>query len=234
MRISTLLIEDVEVMVVRKGVKNINLAIYPPDGEIRVSAPQHFSDELISSVIVSRLPWIRSRRAALLVRPPHVSPMMVTGEKHMVFGREFLLQVTERPGHPKLVAMKDNELHLSVQPGTGTEKKIAVLYEWYREQLRTRIPDLLCHWQPIIGVQVEEWRIRRMKTRWGTCNISDKRIWLNLELARTSPECLEYVVVHELVHLLERYHNGRFWRFMDLFLPDWRNLRAELKQLFFP
>lgn len=230
MKTSTLLVQDVEITVVRKGVKNINLAIYPPDGRVRVSAPQHFSDELIRSVIVSRLAWIKTRRASLLARPMPHSREMVSGESQLVFGREYTLVVIEQPGRANSVAIDGERLVLRVQPGTTTERKSEILYEWYREQLKIRIPLLLKQWQPVIGVEAREWRIRRMKSRWGTCNISDKRIWLNLELARMSPACLEYVLVHELVHLLERSHNKRFWGFMDIFLPGWRNIRAELKQ----
>lgn len=230
MKTSTLLVQDVEITVVRKSVKNINLAIYPPDGRVRVSAPQHLSDELIRSVVISRLSWIKTRQASLLAHPLQKSREMVSGEKHLFFGGEFTLVIIERPGRGASVAMDDGKLFLSVPSGTSAGRKYQILSEWYREQLRNRIPLLLKKWQPVIGVEIREWRIRRMKSRWGTCNISDKRIWLNLELTRMSPACLEYVLVHELVHLLERFHNKRFWGFMDTFLPGWRSVRAELKQ----
>jgi hypothetical protein len=223
-------VQDVEVTVVRKSVKNINLAIYPPDGRVRISAPQHFSDELIRSVVISRLSWIKTRQASLLARPLQKAREMASGERHLFFGRELALVVIERTGGGASVTIEDDKIVLSVQPKTTVSRKYEILSEWYREQLRIRIPVLLKKWQPVIGVEIREWRIRRMKSRWGTCNISDKRIWLNLELARMSPACLEYVLVHELVHLLERFHNKRFWGFMDAFLPGWRNIREELKQ----
>ncbi len=231
MKIRTLFFDDIEITVVRKRVKNINLAIYPPYGEVWVSAPQRSSDELIRSVISSRLQWIRKKREALLARALPAPVHMVTNERHLVFGQEYQLLVIERTGPSKVSITCDNQLHLVVKPGTESEKKKAILYEWYRARLRERIPNLVDKWQRIVGVEINEWRIRRMKTRWGTCNISDKRIWLNLELARPPLQCLEYVIVHELVHLLERYHNRNFWSLMDRFMPDWEKRRAELQKL---
>lgn len=229
MKIRTLEVHGIEVTVERKRVKNINLAVYPPDGRVRVSAPRQVSEELIRSVIAARLGWINTKRAALLARPLRPTLKMEDGETLMLFGESYRLLVLEREGRSMVGLPGDGQILLQVRPGATVETKTGVLYKWYREQLGTRIPLLLEKWQPIIGLEVREWRIRRMKSRWGTCNIRDRRIWLNLELARMAPACLEYVVVHELVHLLERRHNSRFWSLMDGFLPDWRIIRQKLK-----
>jgi len=224
----SLVVHDLVVTVQKKRVKNINLAIYPPDGRIRISAPLRCSEETISAVIGARLDWIAKKRAAFLARPYQAELAMVTGEMIEFSGQRYPLVVVEKScvGGLRIV---DGTMECTVMPGASTEKKISILHEWYRRQLQSSIPDLLVKWQPIIGVTINEWRIRRMKSRWGSCNIIDRRIWLNLELAKMSTHCLEYVVVHELTHLLERYHNARFWSLLDRFLPDWRELRRELK-----
>jgi len=225
-----IVVHGLEIAIERKRVKNINLAVYPPDGRVRVSAPIGCSSEMISSVIKSKLPWILKQRTVMRDRTYMPSPRLKTGEKVMVFGREFSLVVNERVGAAAM-RLVDEKLELTVRPGTPSVKRITVLNDWYRKQLQKRVPELLSLWQPVIGVEVKDWRIRRMKTRWGSCNIRDKRVWLNLALVRLSPVFLEYVLVHEMVHLLERYHNGRFWHFMDRFLPQWRQVRKQLQQV---
>lgn len=224
----SLVVHNLDVTVEKKRVKNINLAIYPPDGRIRVSVPLRCSQETIESVILARLAWIEKKRAALLARPAPVVQQMIAGERILLFGKRYPLEVREQEGATRL-QLVDGRIELNAAPGLSTERKIKALHDWYRQQLQSSIPGLLLKWQRVVGVTVSELRIRRMKSRWGTCNILDKRIWLNLELARMSPSCLEYVLVHELVHLLERRHNSRFWGFMDQFLPHWREIRNELK-----
>ncbi len=231
MKISSLLIvDDLEIVVERKAIKNINLAIYPPDGRVRVSVPMQLSEVHIRSAIIARLPWIRQKKALLLGKPQLPDKKFVSGEEHFLFGKKLALRVICRDRWSGAYVQDDTTLVLLVQADAPVEKKYAILNDWYREQLSERIPGLLRHWEQVVGVEVSEWRIKRMRTRWGTCNITQKRIWLNLELAKMSPECLEYVLVHELVHLLERYHNRRFWNFMDVFLPTWREIRHMLKQ----
>lgn len=229
MNIRILRVHDIEVEVVRKRVRNVNLTVYPPDGRVRVSAPHHCSDDTIRTVLIARLSWIRKKQELLRARPLQSSPRTVTGDTHMVFGEKYRLAVIESSCRPQVVATAENVLLLQVRPGSSGEKRAVILNQWYREQLQSRIPSLMEKWQPVIGVEVSEWRIKKMKTRWGTCNIEKKRIWLNLELAKMSVACLEYVLVHELVHLLERYHNARFHGFMDRFLPHWRTIRAQMK-----
>ena len=153
---------------------------------------------------------------------------MVSGESHDVQGKRYKLDVIEVDGRPSVALRNGHTMELRVSSGTRRSDREAALHRWYRQLLRDQIPDLLAEWEPIVGVKVAEWRIRKMKTRWGSCNISDRRICLNLELVRKPRSCLEYILVHELVHMLERRHNHRFKTYMDRFLPDWRVRKDEL------
>lgn len=226
---TAIVIRDIPVQVVRKPIKNLHLGVYPPDGQVRVSAPEHLTDDNIRLAVISRLSWIRKQQAAFQAQPRQSEREMVSGESHYLFGQRYRLAVIERRGRHEVVVKNNSTLQLVVNPGTTPKNRDRVLKEWYRQQLKARIPDLLEQWQPIIGQQVSSWGVKKMKTKWGSCNIQQRRIWLNLELAKKPPECLEYVVVHELVHLLERHHNDRFKALMDEFLPPWR-IRRNLLQ----
>jgi len=155
---------------------------------------------------------------------------MVSGESHYFQGRRYLLDVVERNGGPPVRLRGNRTLELAARPGASAGERKATLERWYRRVLRPEIAVLIEKWQPVIGVEVDHWGIKKMKTRWGTCNTEARRIWLNLELAKKPPQCLEYIVVHELVHLLERHHNDHFRALMDEFLPPWRLHRAELNR----
>ncbi len=155
---------------------------------------------------------------------------MVTGESHYVEGHRYRLDVIEQGG-PSSVKLRNNStLELRVRAGIGREKREAIIHRWYRRRLRERIPELIAKWETLIGVRVADWGIKKMKTRWGTCNITARRIWLNLELAKKPSSCLEYIIVHEMVHFLEWHHNDRFREYMDKFMPQWRLLRDYLNQ----
>lgn len=227
---TTLHVLDIPVLVVRKPIKNMHLAVYPPDGRVRVSAPLRITDENIRLAVISRLKWIRKKQATFAAQPRQSAREMVTGESHYIFGQRYRLEVIERQGRHEIVIKNNTTLQLFVKPQTSIQSRKKVLNEWYRQQLKTRIPDLLNQWQPIIGKQASDWGVKKMKTRWGSCNIAARRIWLNLELAKKPIECLEYVLVHELVHLHERHHNDRFKGLMDKFLPQWRSRRDILQQ----
>lgn len=225
-----IVIRDILVQVVRKDIKHLHLGVYPPDGQVRVSAPQHLTDDNIRLAVISRLSWIRKQQVTFQAQPRQSEREMVTGESHYVFGKRYRLEVIERWGRHEIVLKNNNLLQLFVNPGTTTASRTRVLQEWYRQQLKARIPDLLLHWEPIIGKQISGWGVKRMKTKWGSCSIKPRRIWLNLELAKKPVECLEYVLVHELVHLLERHHGDQFKEYMDKFLPTWRLHRDTLKR----
>ena len=215
--------------VVRKRVKHLRIAVYPPDGRVRVSAPTHVDDEVVRAAVVARIDWIRRHRARLGELEPPAPLQIVTGERHWVGGRAYRLRVTERPGAPG-VGLDGETLELRVRPGSDRARRTAVLEGWYRERLRGQVMELVAAWEPRMGLSVGEIGIRRMTTRWGSCNVRAGRIWLSLELAKRSAACVEYVVVHEMVHLLERRHDARFYGFMDGFLPGWRRLREELNR----
>lgn len=222
-----LTVSDIPVYVTRKAIKNLHLGVYPPDGQVRVSAPLHWGNDAIRLVVVTRLKWIKTQQQRFQQQARQTPREMVSGESHYLWGARYRLDVVYQPGKHQIIPQGEF-LHLTVSPGTTTENRVAVLHDYYRQQLKLRIPLLLGKWQPRMGVEVGGWGIKRMKTKWGSCNITDRRIWLNLELAKKPPECLEYVLVHELVHLLERQHNAIFTAHMDRLLPNWRSLRGLL------
>ncbi|MBN1220290.1 MAG: M48 family metallopeptidase [Anaerolineae bacterium] len=223
-------VNDIEVQVVRKDIKNLHLAVYPPDGWVRVAVPLHITDDNVRLAVISKLAWIKKQQAAFQAQPRQSQREMVSGESHYFWGRRYRLEVLEHHGRHEVVVKNSSTLILYVNPHTTSANRELALNEWYRAELKQRVPALLAKWEPIIGQQVSEWGIKKMKTKWGSCNITARRIWLNLELAKKPPECLEYILVHELVHLLERHHNDNFRATMDKFLPPWRLHRDRLNQ----
>ncbi len=216
--------------VVRKDIKNLHLGVYPPKGRVRVAVPQRLSDDAVRLAVISRLGWIRRRRTDFDAQDRQSEREMVTGESHFVQGRRYRLNVVEHDGAASVRLRNNRTMELTVRPGAERDKREAVLSQWYRERLRARIPELIVKWQPVIGVNVADWGIRKMKTKWGTCNIEARRVWLNLELAKKSAHCLEYILVHEMIHFLERHHTDRFREHMDRALPQWRLHRKELNR----
>ena len=222
------MVEDIEVQVVRKKIKNLNLAICPPDGRVRVSVPSHVTDETVRRVVLSRLSWIKKHQANFRSRPRPPQREMVSGESHYLWGKPYPLEVIERWGRHEMEITNSDRLRLYVKPNTTRVNRAKVLTEFYRAEMKKRLPDLIAKWEATLGEQVSEWGVKKMKTRWGSCNVSARRIWLNLELAKKPAECLEYILVHEMVHLLERRHNKRFRSYMDQFMPQWRSQREAL------
>ena len=224
-----IVINDLPVEVWRKSVKNINLAVYAPDGRVRISVPCLMSDRGVRQAVVNRMAWIQTQRERFQARPVAVVLKCVSGEMHSFFGKKYPLTVVERSARHCVTFDSLVGITLSVRSGTSTGARFAVLEDWYREELKHRIPDLLETWQAKVGRRAKEFRIKKMKTRWGTCNIMAGRLWLSLELAKKPLECLEFIVVHELVHLLERDHNTKFYDHMDRLLPEWRRIDILLK-----
>jgi predicted metal-dependent hydrolase len=223
-------VSGIRVEVVRKPIKNLHLSVHPPDGRVRVSAPSHIDDEAVRLAIVSKLSWIRRHQQTFADQPRQSQREMVSGESHYFLGRRYRLNVTERNGPNRISLNGTSELTMQLRPSTDREKRQQLLNDWYRQHMKEMLPHLIAKWQPIIGVQVADWGIKKMKTRWGSCNTKDHRVWLNLELAKKPLHCLEYVLVHEMVHLLERQHTDHFKALMDKFLPQWRLYREELNQ----
>ncbi len=218
----------VRVSVVRKAIKNLHLGVYPPDGRVRVAAPLAVNDEAVRSAVTEKLGWIKRRREAFKSQPRQSKREMVSGESHYFLGQRYRLRVIPQKGPGKVTLNGNAYLDLCVRSDTTADQRETVLRRWHREQLRELIPPLIEKWQPMLGVEVASWGIKRMKTKWGSCNMEASRIWLNLELAKKPVQCLEYVIVHEMVHLRERHHNDRFIELMDKTLPSWQLQRDEL------
>lgn len=220
-------VSGLRVQVVRKGIRNLHLGVYPPGGRVRVAAPLALSDDAVRLAVVKKLGWIKRQRARFLTQSRQSAREMVSGESHYFRGRRYRLRVIEgRVG--RVVQRSSTCLELHVRRKSTIAERERILQKWYRERLRDLIPPLLAKWEPILGVRAAAWGIKRMKTKWGACSRDAHRIWLNLELAKKPPNCLEYVVVHELAHLIERHHDDRFVRLMDEVLPAWRRHRDDL------
>jgi predicted metal-dependent hydrolase len=230
MKTKQIIVGQFTVEVQRKDIKSLRLAVYPPDGRLKISVPLHIKDEAVRLLIRSKSDWITTQQAKLATQQRQTARDYVSGEHFYFQGQAYLLNVIYHDHTPK-VALRDNShLDLYVRYNSSLEKREQILNAWYRQTLKEKIPPLITKWQPVIGVTVRDWQIKSMKTKWGTCNTSAARIWLNLELIKKPAHCLEYVVVHEMVHLLERRHNARFFAFMDQFLPQWRNHKQLLNQ----
>jgi len=226
-RNQSLIIEGINVQLVRKRVKYLRLVVTPPDGRVRVSVPAYLPDDLVWMFLQERLEWIRQKQARFAGYISQISPQFVAGERHRLFGRACTLEVIERAATQRVFEQGDT-LVMSVRPDSTVDARGKLLDDFYRAELKRLVPVLLDKWQPRIGRTASDWGIKKMKTRWGTCNVNRRRIWLNLELAKRPLAALEYVLVHELVHLLERGHNERFRSLMDSFMPDWREQRKVL------
>ena len=223
-------IRGIKVEIVRKDIKHLHLGVYPPEGRVRVAAPLRLDDDAVQLAVISRLAWIRRKQAEFEGQDRQSMREFVTGESHYFEGRRYRLDVVVSNG-PTGIRLRDNAwMEMRVRPSAVRNAREAMLYKWYRARLRERIPEMVAKWELKIGVTVAEWRIRRMKTRWGTCNPQAGRIWLNSELAKKPVSCLEYVVVHEMVHLLERGHTDRFRGILDRLMPGWQTRLDELNR----
>lgn len=222
-----LTVRGIGIDVIFKDIKNLHIGVYPPFGRVRVAAPLRLDDDAVRLAVIQRLAWIRKQRTRLQSADRQSQREMVTGESHYLWGIRYRLKVIEQPGRARL-SVSGKRLELRVPVGTSAEQRRRVLDRWYRAQLKATIPALIVTWEPIIGRTVPAWTIRRMKTKWGSCNRETGHLWFNVELAKKHPDCLEYVIVHEMTHLFERNHTERFTTLMDQHLPDWRSRRDQL------
>jgi predicted metal-dependent hydrolase len=220
-------LDGISIEISHKRIKNMHLRVYPPAGLVRVSAPLHLSRQDIIRQLEEKKEWIRTQQARLKARPAPAEITMQTGETHYFMGQPYPLQVIEQE-NSQHVLLCDEVLRLSTKPKATVIEKEKLLNAWYQAQMHSLIPGLLQKWQPILCVDVREWGTKTMKTRWGSCNTRARRIWLNLNLIKKTILCLEYVLVHEMVHLLEASHNARFYQLMDRFMPDWRTHQKSL------
>lgn len=216
-------VDDVRIDVVLKNIKNIHLSVHPPLGRVRISAPRRMSWETLRAFAISKLEWIRRQQRKVREQQRETPREYLEPESHLVWGQRYLLVIEESAAAPSVeVQPQRARLVLRVRPDADAARREAILAAWRREQLRLAVLPLIAHWEPIMGIKVRECSIRRMKTRWGSCTPRTGRIRVNTELAKKPRECLEYLVVHEMAHLLEPTHNARFLALMDHFLPDWR------------
>lgn len=207
--------------VVRKDIKNLHVAVHPPTGRVRVATPLRLDDGAVRVAIISRLGWIRRQQARFTDQVRESQRELLTGESIYFRGRRFRLDVVEDSAGPEVSVRSNARIQLRCSPGADRDQREAALHRWYREQLREQIPGLLRKWQRKVGVDVAEVRIRRMKTKWGSCNAEARRIWLNLELAKKPVKSLEYILVHEMAHIHERQHGARFREIMNGTMPGW-------------
>jgi len=229
--IEQLHIANLDIDVIRKDIKNMHLAVYPPTGRIRLAAPSRTDDEVIRLFAISKLSWIKRHIKNFKAQARETPRDFVSGESHYFEGRRYLINVIEHEGWNKVEIKNHKEINLYVKPDSTPAQRAKVFKEWYRKELKAQIPEIIEKWEKVMGVKANEWGVKHMRTKWGTCNTEEKRIWINLELAKKPKNCLEYIIVHELVHLLERSHNDRFIVLMNKYMPKWRAHRDELNRL---
>ncbi|MFN0033357.1 MAG: M48 family metallopeptidase [Flavobacteriales bacterium] len=221
---------EITVDVVQKNIKNVHLSVYPPTGRVRIAAPDGMKLDTIRIYAISKLSWIKKQQTRFRNQEREAPRDYISRESHYYNGKRFLMRVIEVDGTPK-VLLKNNRIELHVRPGTSKLKRQLILENWYRERLKEKIAEYVSEWEVKMRLSVAEFGVKKMKTKWGSCNTDAKRIWLNLELAKKPSPCLEYIVVHEMVHLIERSHNERFIALMNKYMPQWRKHKDELNRL---
>lgn len=229
-RTNKMTIDDLTIEVVRKNIKNMHLRMYPATGAIRITAPLRLGDETIRRFAFSKIDWIKQHQKKYSEQKKIPPREYKQHEEHYFRGEKYLLNVIETAGTPKVLLKNKKYIDLYIKPHTPVEKRQELMTAWYREQIKEYIPVLIAKWEKLLNVQVNEWQVKKMKSKWGSCNVMRKRIHINLELMKRPEHCLEFVIVHELVHLKERLHNKRFYAFMDRYLPDWKQYKLELKE----
>lgn len=221
---------DINIEVTLKAIKNVHLSVYPPYGKVKVAAPSRMSIENIKIYTISKLGWIKEQQKKFKSQIRESKREFLTKESHYYLGKRYMLKITEINSAPSVI-LKHKTIELYIRPQTSKLKMHLVLEDWYRCELKLIVQELITKWEKRMGVKSESFGIRKMKTKWGSCNIDTKSVLLNLELAKKPYQCIEYIVVHELVHLLERRHNDRFISLMNRFLPEWKQLKNDLNRL---
>lgn len=228
--VAQLQLGDMAVEVAFKDIKNVHLSVHPPAGRVSISAPRRMKLETVRVFAISKLDWIKRQQKKIRLQEREPQREYLERESHYVWGQRCLLSIIERDEPPSVI-LKHSKLHLTIRPGTDTGKRHELIEAWYREQIRLTVPALIAKWQPLLGIELSRFFVQRMRTRWGSCNPTARTIRLNTDLAKKPRECLEYIVVHELIHLLEPTHNARFVSLMDRFMPRWQAYREALNRL---
>ncbi|MDO4319536.1 MAG: SprT family zinc-dependent metalloprotease [Bacteroidales bacterium] len=224
----TINVADIEIAVERKPIKNMHLAVYPPDARVHISMPDYLTDDDARSFALQKLEWLRAQIEEIQAQPRQTERLFVSGESHYLFGRRYQLIVDESPLYVNSMGLKGNKIYMFVKPGIMTGTKAGMMLTWYRHQLKKELEPMISHWIEKLGEGPVEWQVKQMKTEWGSCISSKRLLIFNLELARVPRECIEFVIVHELCHLKIDNHNKLFEALMNHRLPNWRTLRKNL------
>lgn len=224
-------VSNIIIDVIRKDIKNMHLAVYPPTGRIRIAAPLRINDEAIRLFAISKIAWIKRQQRKFQEQDRETNREYSTRESHYFLGKRYLLNVMEQNAAPKVILRNKTYIDLFLRPGASVEKREEIMNEWYRAELKKLIPPIIKKYEKQLGVECNDWGVKQMKTKWGTCNIEKKRIWVNLELAKKPIICLEYIILHELIHLIERHHNDNFLAYMEKYMPQWKYHKDELNRL---
>lgn len=228
--VTSIRIGEIEAEVTFKAIRNVHLSVHPPSGRVRIAAPLRMKLDTVRVFAISRLGWIRQQQQTIAAQERETKREYIERESHYVWGRRYLLSVVEADERPS-VELRHRQLVLRVRAGFDRDRKLEVVENWLRQQVREATRTIITEWEPKIGVTVSGFYVRRMKTRWGSCNSKAGTIRLNTDLAKKPLECLEYVTVHEMVHILEPTHNERFMALMNQLMPDWKQRRQTLNRL---
>jgi len=221
---------EISIQVTRKDIKNVHLTVHPPDGRVTLAAPTSTRLEVARAYAITKLTWIRTQQKRLAAQARETPRDFIERESHYLWGRRYLLTLREEDGKPS-VALDHRKMVLTVRPGSDPAKRAKVIHEWHKGLLHSAVPNLIRKWEPRLKVKVSSYYLQRMKTKWGSCNHIGRNIRLNTELVKKPKDLLEYVVVHEMVHLLEPNHSERFMSILQHHYPGWQEARAELNQL---
>jgi predicted metal-dependent hydrolase len=227
---STIRLGDVAIRVALKDIKNVHLSVHPPSGRVTISAPQRLSLDTVRAFAITRLGWIREQQRKFREQERETKRDYVERESHYLWGRRYLLKVVEKD-EPPAIRLTGNRLVLQVRPATPKARRRELFEEWYRSQLREALADLVAKWQERVGVSLAGIHVQRMRTKWGSCNPPRRTIRLNTDLARKPRQCLEFILVHELIHFQTRRHDDKFIALMNAHLPNWRHLRHQLNSM---
>ena len=224
-------IGDFEIHTVKKDIKNIHLGVYPPKGRIRIAAPTKTTDETLRVLVTSKTPWISKQKAKFEKQERQTKREFISGESHYFLGNRYLLNIVNTDSSPRIEIKRKTHIDMYVNPfRTSREERERILDNFYRSEIKKQIPVLISKWEKTMKIHVGEFRIKKMKTKWGTCSQKNQRVWINLELAKKPLRCLEYIIVHEMTHLIEKNHTDEFRRLMDSFLPQWIQYKEELNR----
>ena len=226
----TIHLGEIAIAVTRKNIKHVHLSVYPPAGRVTLVAPAGTRLEVVRAYAVSRLGWIRDQQTRLRAQARETPRQFIERESHYLWGRRYLLSVIEAEVKP-FVRLSHRRITLHVRPGTSKAKREAVMHQWHKSLLHDAVPPLIRRWQPKLGVEVDAYFLQRMKTKWGSCNHRARHIRLNTELVKKPKDLLEYVVLHEMLHLIAPTHSEQFLRLLTKYYPTWREAREELNEL---